>query len=397
MRLSNIKVEQITANQTITDDYGEILSNSELNKIFIDNFKDVKVIENTIYGEIDSNKYCIFCKNISYLGTPHPYHKKRIQIPQSFKNLYNENKDKGITTLLVGVYKYHDTLLFCDFDTTKYINNKTHNSSAHVYSIDLLNGVKNGYFSKKDIRGNIITVFDKNNIDKYLNTKLFGIYPTFEVFDTLDDFFNNIAKEWFGIEVYSEMIENNYRNKYQPEWPGFYLEYKLEKYLDEHDKKGIITFYQNRKKGGIDLDLKFPQIGYYGDLKAHSTNSSGIQGNDYTTIMNLLETQSIYYIVANHDTEKDKDHNYVVTKYWNKQQNKSNLMSYANKMKYSVKIKSYYVLELNKYNKKYIDIYHQGKNSDGSPRNPKISISMKNINNFLVHIVEFDEKIDDLD
>ncbi len=392
MRLSNIKVEQITTNQTIIDDFGVILSNSELNKIFKENFNNVKVVNNAIYGEINCNKYCIFCKNISYLGTPHPFHKKRIQIPQSFKKLYYENKDKGIKTLLIGVYKYQDTLLFCDFDTTKYVKNKSHNSSAHIYSIDLLNGVRTGYFSKKDIRGNVITVFDKNNIEKYLNTKLFGIYPTFEVFDTLDDFFNNIAKEWFGIEVYSEMIENNYRNKYQPEWPGFYLEYKLEKYLDDNDKKGVITFYQNRKKGGIDLDLKFPQLGYYGDLKAHSINGSGIQGNDYTTVMDLLENQSIYYIVANHDTEKDKDHNYVVTTFWNKQQNKSDLMSYANKMKYSVKIKSYYVLELNKYNKKYIDIYHQGRNSDGSPRNPKISISMKNINNFLVHIVEFDEK-----
>ena len=88
MRLSNIKVEQITTNQTINDDYGEILSNSELNKIFKDNFNNVKVVNNAVYGEINSNKYCIFCKNISYLGTPHPFHKKRIQIPQSFKKLY---------------------------------------------------------------------------------------------------------------------------------------------------------------------------------------------------------------------------------------------------------------------------------------------------------------------
>ena len=107
--------------------------------------------------------------------------------------------------------------------------------------------------------------------------------------------------------------------------------------------------------------------------------------------MNLLDNQNIYYIVANHETEKDKDHDYMVTKYWNSQQNKNDLMSYSNKMKYSVRIKSYYVLELNKYNKKYIDIYHQGKNSDGTPRNPKISISIKNINNFLVHVINFDE------
>lgn len=394
MKLSNIMVEQITTDNTIVEDYGEILYKNELVKIFIDNFTNIRIINNIIYGEINSKKYCIFYKNISYLGTPHPFHKKRIQIPESFKKLYNENITKGIKTLLLGVYKYHDTLLFCDFDTTNYVNNKAHNSSAHVSSIDLLNGERNGYFSKKDIRGNIVTVFDKNNIEKYLNTKLFGIYTTFDVFETLDDFFNSITKEWIGVEAYSEMIADNYRNKYQPEWPGFYLEYKLERFLDENDKNEIITFYQNRKKGGVDLDLKFPQLGFYGDLKAHSTNSTGIQGNDYTTVMDLLENQIIYYIVANHDTEKDKDHDYIVTKFWNEQRNKTDLMSYANKMKYSIKIKSYYVLELNRYNKKYIDIYHQGRNSDGSPRNPKISISIKNINNFLVHIVEFDEKSD---
>lgn len=393
MRLSNTKVEQITTNETIVDDYGEILKKSELSKIFLNNFKNVIMKNNFIYGETNSNKYCIYYKNVSYLGKPHPLHKKRIQISDDFKKIFYKNKEEGITTLLIGVYKYQDTLLFCDFDTANYINNKSHNSSAHVYSIDLLNGIRNGYFSKKDIRGNVITVFDKNNVDKYLNNKLFGINPTFEIFDTLDNFFNNIAKEWFGVEVYSEMIENNYRNKYQPEWPGFYLEFKLDRYLEENDKKEVITFYQNRKKGKIDLDLKFPQIGYYGDLKAHSIKSSGIQGNDYKTIMDLLEKQSVYYIVANHETEKDKDHNYVVTTFWNQQQNKSNLMSYSNKMKYSIKIKSYYILELNKYNKKYIDIYHQGKNSNGNPRNPKISIKMKNINNFLVHIVEFDEKV----
>ena len=114
MRLSNIKVEQVTDKFTIVDDYGEILSNSELNQIFVDNFKNVEIINNAIYGEINSNKYCIFCKNISYLGTPHPFHKKRIQIPQNFKTLYNENKNKGIKTLLIGVYKYNNTLLFCD-------------------------------------------------------------------------------------------------------------------------------------------------------------------------------------------------------------------------------------------------------------------------------------------
>ena len=393
MKLSNVKVDQIYHGSVI-EDYGEILTNSELQFIIKGLFQNL-IVENNgyLYGKYRDKEYCIYYKNISYLGNPHPKFKKRIQISNEFKTLYDENFKKNITTLLIGVYKYKDKILLCDFDTSTYIKRKAHNSSAHVYTIDLINGERNGLFEKKDIRGNVITVFNKDNVINYLDSKLFNEDNTkIEVFDTLDDFFIHMAKEWLGMEAYADMIEHNYRNKYQPEWPGFYLEYKLEEYLIKNNKQDVITFYQNSKKGEVDLDLQFPQLGFFGDLKAHSVTSSGIQGNDYETIMKLLETQSIYYIVANHETEKDSDHNYEVTKFWNTVQNKKDLMSYSNKMKYGVKIKSYYVLELNKYNKQYIDVFNQGKNSDGSLRNPKISISMKNLNNFLVHIIEFDDE-----
>ena len=392
MKLSNVKVDQIYHGSVI-EDYGEILTNSELQFIIKGLFQNLIVEKNGyLYGKYRDKEYCIYYKNVSYLGNPHPKYKKRIQISNEFKTVYEENLKKNITTLLVGVYKYKDTVLLCDFNTSTYVKRRAHNSSAHVYTIDLMNGERNGLFVKKDIRGNVITVFNKDNAINFLDSKLFNEDNTkIEVFDTLDDFFIHMTKEWLGMEAYADMIEHNYRNKFQPEWPGFYLEYKLEEYLINNDKQDIITFYQNRKKGEVDLDLRFPQLGFFGDLKAHSVTSSGIQGNDYETIMKLLENQSIYYIVANHETEKDSDHNYQVTKFWNKVQNKGNLMSYSNKMKYGVKLKSYYILELNRYNKQYIDVFNQGKNSDGSPRNPKISISMKNLNNFLVHIIEFND------
>ena len=293
---------------------------------------------------------------------------------------------------MIGVYKYKDTILFCDFDTSKYINNKSHNSSAHIYTIDLLNGVRNGIFKKKDYRNNIITVFNENNVNKFLEMKLNVSSTTgVEVFDTLDEFFVSMFKEWFGIECYMEMIENGFNNKFQPEWPGFYLEYKLEKYLEKNHKTDIIRYCQNKKNGDVDLDLYFPKLGMYGDLKTHSLNSNAIQGNDYNTIMDLIEKQSVYYIVCSHETEKDKNHGFVVTEFWNRAQNKTDLHSYGNKMKYSVKITKYYILEINKYNKKYLEIFKQGKNSDGKSREPKIMIPDKYIENFLVHIVEFDD------
>lgn len=392
MKTSNVIVEQIL-NSTVVEDYAEILTPTEIKEIICESFKDSTIGSNGyIYGFYMGIKYCILCKNISYLGNPHPIYKKRIQIPDSFINLFNENMNKGITTLLIGVYKYKDTVLFCDFDTSKYVNNKSHNSSAHIYTIDLLNGVRNGVFKKKDYRNNIITVFDENNVNKFLEMK-FNVSSTtgVEVFDTLDEFFASMFKEWLGIECYMEMIENRFNNKFQPEWPGFYLEYKLEKYLEENHKTDIIRYCQNKKNGDVDLDLYFPKLEMYGDLKTHSSNSNAIQGNDYNTIMDLIEDQSVYYVVCSHETEKDKDHNFIVTEFWNRAQNKEDLHSYGNKMKYSVKLTKYYILEINKYNKKYLEIFRQGKNSDGKSREPKIMIPDIYIENFLVHIVEFDD------
>ena len=114
-------------------------------------------------------------------------------------------------------------------------------------------------------------------------------------------------------------------------------------------------------------------------------------GNDLKTIEKLVQEGNVYYIVCNHDTVLDKNKDFVTTKYWNSVQNKDDNLSYSNKMKYEVNLKSYYILEINKNNYKYVDIYNQGVNSDGKPRNPKISISTKNFDNFLIHVVEFSE------
>lgn len=390
MKKSKIKVEQITNQGEITTDFGEELTPTELANILTNVFPKSVAKDRKVYGEYYGNNYCVIFKNISYLGYPHPIHKKRYQIPSSFLTTYKENEKSGVISLLIGVYKYKDVVLFCDFNVDNYKHNKINNSSAHVYSIDLLNGFKKGFFKKRDLRGNDIIVFNENNIESYFNYKFNNnIDNSFEVFETVDEFFTSMSKVWFGMECYSEMLENHYHDSLQSEWAGSYLEFKFNEFLETNNKENIITFYQDKTKNGVDLDLYFPQLGMYGDLKAHSIDTAGIQGNDYETIMNILENQSIYYIVCNHTTEKDKDHGLKVTEFWNRKLNKTDLKSYGKKMKYKVSVKSYYILELNKYNKKYITMYNQGRNSDGKPRRPKIYITNRNIPNFLVHVLDF--------
>jgi hypothetical protein len=394
MKASIKKVEQILKNGEIVIDYGEILDKKEISKIIQEKFPNISFRNNNIYGRYNNVDFNIYFKNISYLGNPHPIFKKRIQIPSNFKNVYLDNLDANVKTILLGLYKYKDTILFCDFDTSNYTNNNLHNSSAHVYTIDLQKGLEQGLFQKRDFKGNIITVFTPDKILEFYKYKFTNkeIDSKFEVVNTFDEFFSSISKDWLGIECYKEMINSNYRNKFQSEWAGFYLEYLMDNYIADHHLFDIIRYEQDKTNSGIDLDLYFSRINSYGDLKTHSETSGGVLGNDYETIRDLVQKGNIYYIVCNHDTEMDKDNGNIVTKFWNRVQGKNDPLSYSNKMKYEVILKSYYILEINKYNFKYVDMYNQGKNSDGKPRKPKISISMKNIDNFLIHAVTFENK-----
>ena len=394
MRCSSTIVEQIDKNNNVVNDYAEVLSNSEINEIILKYFPNTFEKNGNIYGRYDKTDFCLYIKNVNYLGNPHPKFKKRIQIPGNFKSLYDENLDKNIKTLLMGIYKYKDCILFCDFDTSSYVSNNLNNSSAHVFTIDLKNGNETGFFQKCDLRGNNITVFTPERVEDFYKYKFehTEIECKFEIVNTFDKFFNSISKKWFGIDCYKEMIESEYNNKFQGEWAGFYLEFLLEQYIANHHLYDIVRYIQNKKEDEIDLDLYFSKINSYGDLKTHSSSSSGVLGNDKATIEKLLEEGRVYYIVCNHDTKLDKDNNFEVTTFWNQVQQKEDLLSYSNKMKYEVNLKSYYILEINKFNYKYVDIYNQGKNSDGNPRKPKISISSKNIDNFLIHAVEFSNK-----
>ena len=390
MTCSNLKSEQINENLEIVMDNGEILNKDELVNILLEKFPNTENQDGVLYGEKEGKKYGIYFKNISYLGTPHPFFKKRIQIGDNFKTVFKENTKQGIQTLLLGVYKYKSTLLFVDFDITKYATNKSHNSSAHVYTIDLKNGLLFGVFQKEDVRKNLITVFTPENVERYLTSKIVGgVDLRLEFIAILDDFYSSLAKDWHGISCYQEMIDAGFNNAYQPEWPGFYHEFKLQEYLKNHQMITALQYKQNKKKGEIDLDLFFPQANTYGDLKAHSNDSTGIQGNDWETVMSVIENESIYYVVVNHDTERDRDHNNEVTEFWNRQLGKKDLHSYANKMKNSVKLTSYYVLEINKENKKFLDEFKQGHNSHGNPTQKKIQIKKKNLDKFLIHQMKF--------
>ena len=411
-------VEQVDIDGNIVNDYDTSLSVKALFEVISNSFPFIyKDEDGMICGEVDGKRYSIRAKNITYLGHPHPAYKKRIQIAGDLQEFYRRSIEKKRKPILLGVYTHGDNTLFCDFNIDDFIGKKAHNSSAHVYTSDLSSATIDDYYYKEDFFGNRITVFSPKCVNVFLSEKLddqskapleeydFGSkdnekivaekqlaydinYEVDKISSKVKEFFNATQKKWSGIDCYKIMIEADYRNKYQPEWPGFYLEYEFERYINTNNLTNIIQYAQDKRKGGVDLDLYFPTIQMYGDLKAHSSTSHGIQGNDWKTVFGLIEGPNenghIYYIVCEHNTQKDSDCNYEVTLFWNAIQEKDDLMSYSKRMKNNVELTSAYILDINNQNKHFIKKFGQGINSNGKPRKPKIMIEQDNVSYFLI-------------
>ena len=401
-------VEQVDIEGNTFMDYDTSLSPRALYDCIFQSFPSIYTDEDgMICGEYKNKRFAIRVKNITYLGHPHPLSKKRIQISNDLKDFYNNALKKRRTPILLGVYSCVGNTLFCDFNIDDYINKKAHNSSAHVSTNDLAEGAAEGYFYKEDAAGNKITIFTKKTTEVFLEEKLglklesdsyeyrfddmieheivadaplqYNMEKEIEKIERIvSDFLVPVPRKWYGLECYEEMITAEYKNRFQPEWPGFYLEYLFENYINHNKLTNIVKYAQDKSKDGIDLDLFFPGIHMYGDLKAHSNNSSGIQGNDWKTVLGIINNPKrdshIYYIVFEHETEKDSDHNFEVTNYWNAAQGKENLMSYSKRMKNNIELTHAYIFDINSNNKRYLSKFKQGLNSNGKPREPKIMI-----------------------
>jgi hypothetical protein len=382
------KVEQIAPDGSVVIDYDQPYTTNAEIKAFLGRYVTV-VGNNNPFEVIHHNTPLIFCvKSVTYLGHPHPIYKKRIQIPNAWRSTLQQKN-----SFLVGLYRYRNTTLCVFFDTIKYKNNKLNNSSAHVYSIDLAKGSELGIFSKEDIRGNKITVVRDDMFSAYLTSVISGVdIPLSSEMQCIESFALNLKKQWRGKVCYAEMLDAQYRNAKQAEWPGFYLEYVFEKFCRATpETQGVCTFVSDKTVRGLDFDLNFHDA-FLGDLKMHTDTGHSVPGNDTRNVMSALKKHGkLWYVVFVHSTEYDKAHAYQVTKYWNTRLSKNgtqkNLLSYGQRMKYSVALKEVLILELNKFNTKYLIPFRQGKNANGKIRNVKvlIPISKRNIDNFLTY------------
>ncbi len=377
-------VEQIKNGSVILDNDTRIKKEEIQNLLF----EDIQITntKNPYTSTLSGETIKLYTKQVTYLGHPHLICKKRIQISTGWGSHLRDNN-----AFLIGLYKYKDTVLYVIFDKTNFINRQPNNSSAHVSTLDLLNADTQGIFTKIDSRNNKITVTTRKHVRNVLIKLINNQNLLTKEICLFESFKQTLFKEYKGIECYQKMINSNFRDKFQAEWFGFYVEFEFEGYLEENPKLKDICEYQKIKDGSsLDFDIIFKK-GFLGDLKTSSNKSSDIPGNDKTAVLQAVdEYKRLWYILIKHDTTKDSEYNYEVTQFWNKKQSKRNLMSYSKRMKNRVFLTELQILEITPFNVNYIDDFPQGKqSSDGSPRNMKIKIKKKAIDNFLIYYSHF--------
>jgi hypothetical protein len=387
----SFKVEQITTDSRIVRACDQPMSTTEQELLFRNCFGVVIRKKIGFLITIKGHEYHLLTKAVTYLGYPWEAHKKRIQVPHVWNALLRQQN-----TLLIGVYRYKENVLFVFFDKRQ----RGKNSAAHVSSLDLLKANQYGYFEKTDHKGNRVVTCTKEKVLEVLMAVATGstLRHADEV-EVMSKYFKSLPHMWNGISIYKEMFAADFAHKRQGEWPGFYAEFCLEQFLRTAPRKTreICQYTKRKKDGDLDFDIEFTKAGFIGDLKTHAIDSKGIPGNDKKSFFAALKRYGIlWYVVLKLRYRQDRDVDLAVTKFWNELINQTDPsankdpLSYAQRMKHDGELLEMQILEFNKYNFQYVADFQQGKQPNGAAREIKIMISNKNIDNFVIYREKFD-------
>ncbi|TQC51282.1 hypothetical protein E1I18_03405 [Mycoplasmopsis mucosicanis] len=388
-----IKSIQINENFETVSDFDQVLNFRQIyqllgslldsNSLQIININGRKYIE----YKHNSRSFIILPKSITYLGKPHPLHKKRIQISKHFQSLYFSQKYSNHIFVILGVYKYNKTTIFCTFQSSQYMKKSSNNSSAHLNTDDILNTLKKGVYTRVDRYGNVVNFYDIYHLSSVFDTKDEYKYEEVRDFKFIEKLVSLLPlnKEINVLDAVKEMKEANDPNWRQSEWPGFYLEYLIKNALI-NDANTEIKYLGderiNKNKKNLDFDLFFEQKMFFADIKSSDINEKWSLGNDKEHLMNAIEKyKRFWYIIFEHKTIKDKDLpvNQRLVYEWNKLKKSDKEDSYWKKLKNTVEYKNVIVVELNNHNfEKNIQLFKQGKQPDGSKRKVKVSIDKSN-------------------
>lgn len=397
-----MKVEQITANGLKVIDDDTRLSQSERHSLLIKFLgSSASIFELRGKKVIKFRDTILLSKQITYLGNPWGIHKKRIQIPHEWLDLYGKGKRLGFDVKFIGIYAYRDNVVFADFDPSLYLARKAHNSSAHVNTNDLYQTTIYGSFSRIDKNNNSINFLTSKNFAAYIssavavnNNEPISVFKSFNRQFLQYDYVN-------ALDAVQEMYADNWKDTFQVEWPGFYLEYRVNKHIGENDYKNIVSFESDKNQGSLDFDLLFNQGSsneFLGDLKASDWQKNDAPGNDQLSFDNALKKYGkFWYVIYEHQTKKSAkdDNDFSGVEEWNKwkrdvgyferAKKPYNGHSYWQRFKDSVAFVQSKILEVNEVNKDIVfKNFAQGHQPDGSPRKLKYMIKKDQIDNFLI-------------
>ena len=202
----------------------------------------------------------------------------------------------------------------------------------------------------------------------------------------------NMPKIWDGRSAILEMKDGGSRDWKQMEWMGFYFEF-----LCQTRFAGIIDM-PGKKYGNTTFDA-FCEISW--DFKAHAANTTrhDVITNDVEAIKSTLDDYGCYGIILAigeveyndeqrtfkkwHDELKEKTSKYEI--------NRINRGAMSRRRKTEFILSEIHFICLNSETlNQCSSIYNQGRNSDGSPRNPKFNINIQQVPDSAVPVtVEF--------
>lgn len=353
-----------------------------------------RVVEYADEGKV----YHLLVRACSYLGNPHPIYKKRVQLPLWFNEYARDvaNHNPEIEVRYIGVYHYGDdvhgdNVIFIDFNKQTYLAKKGHNSSAHVYTNDLFQGMTYGVFHKTDYFGNRISVIRQDKFHEYLIGQDVGTVTLFDLFREFNREFP--FGQWIkAVDAIKEMHAGGWHQWRQAEWAGWYLEYRFNRFTVEHDATDKMRYVGNEMKRNddLDFDIRFEDEDFYGDLKASDVNKKETPGNDQHNLIECLyRHDKFWYVIYEHATVKDSAATgYDATKGRNRYIKSidptydKDEMSYHGRMKNAVKFTKMTIIELNRVNyREALKDFNQGHQPDGNARKPKFSINKQVLEN----------------
>lgn len=410
-KLSNTKShnrpsEQIRSDFGLEIAYDQVLRSSKQQRIALthylgeSNCSVKKILNRDVFVyKTDNKKYILLHKAITYLGNPHPIFKKRIQMPSSWQEFCNDalSVQLDYEILFIGIYHYQGNVIFVDFKKETYLQHGLHNSSAHVYTNDLYQAVRNGVFHREDQFGNhIYSVRAKDFADYLIGVKT-GDNELFELFAQFNNGFS--FGQWlYAVDKIKEMHDDNWRHWQQAEWAGWFLEYKFNKFTLDNNTLDLMKYVgsdnKSHRSDTFDFDIWFGRDQFYGDLKASDITKSSSPGNDQETFVECINKHDrFWYVIYEHETIKDsEDTEYKATRERNQyirsvfpKYDKDD-MSYHARMKNSVRFVRMTILELNNITfREVLSDFNQGRQPDGKSRQKKFLIKKNEIEKYVVY------------